>query len=151
MAATPMLVASHHDCGCRPQYALLSAETDQKFRFGMRKVFLLGQMQACCVAVPGARVTLAWVIGHDSHPDAGRGPSCWWLQIPACALACRDRSEIPLRYAESVSSWGRCRHAMRPAPPPPENPSKSRGDCRLHWLICESSWRSNFASKLSFS
>ena len=52
--------------GSRHQYALMSAEINRKFRFTMRKVFLLRQLQACHLATPGAMVMLAWVAGHDT-------------------------------------------------------------------------------------
>ena len=59
-------------------------------------------ISGCRVATPGVMVMLAWV--------ARRGAD----QTPVCANVCREWSETPLRYAESFSSWGRCRLAALP-------------------------------------
>ena len=50
-------VAGHGADGCRTEYALMPAETCQKFRFAMRKVFPLG-------AVAGLLPGHTWCHGH---------------------------------------------------------------------------------------
>ena len=69
-------VVGHDADGCRSQHALLPAETDPEIRFAMRKVFLLGQMWACCVATPGVMVIATWVVGHDADGCRCQCSSC---------------------------------------------------------------------------